>query len=315
MLKIYEFYFAIVLCSQMLIISCNSSAPTEPILTLPEFNANQYEIQNLDFGRRWFNERTPPGFELNFPHDVDGVILSDINGGYYYHPYAVINQAINYWVGLELTSDPRYLNLIDAYINRLMIEGHRRNNAIYFPYQFSYNYAGNSNMVMVPPWYSGFAQGLALMFFSRMYETTGNDYYRAIADSVYNSFLAADTNLQAWVTFVDSLGYFWIEEYPFCPQIHVYNGFNTGIFGLFDYYMISNDENCKKLIRGGCTTISHYFDQYRVPGGISYYSLRVREQYSGYHGLVILELRKLSDITGDSSFSRMADTLLADYVP
>jgi len=297
------------------LLSCNSSKPTAPAIVLPDFNRQAYDIQNLDFSQRWFHDRVPPGFVLNFPHDQHGVIMSEWNGEYFYNPFVVINQGINYWVGLEQTSDPRYLELINNYTARLMIEGHRINGALYFPYLFDYHYAGNSNMVMVSPWYSGFAQGLALSFFSRVYETTGNEYFKSIADSVFYSFVASDTTLAAWVTMIDSLGYFWIEEYPFCPQIHVFNGFMTGIFGLHDYYMATGSIECSELLRGGCTTISHYFDQYRVPGSICYYSLRVHEQYASYHSLVILELRQIAKISGDSSFSVMADSLQADIDP
>jgi hypothetical protein len=112
---------------------------------------------------------------------------------------------------------------------------------------------------------------------------------------------------------IDSSGYYWIEEYPSSPQEHVFNGIMFAMFGLHDYYMITHDPNCAMLFRGSCTTIVQHFDQWRNPGGPSSYCLKHRQIDPAYHLTVTSQLYQVATITGDSTFSILADTLYSDY--
>jgi hypothetical protein len=300
----------------LVFLSCSTEKPTENNLPSLTYNTNDYNIVDLEYTSRWYYWMYPLGLEPDFPHDDHGVILFLYNNQYYYHPFQIASKALWYLEGFRQTGDSAYLNLVNNYTNRLLIESSRLHDAIYVPYQFDYAlHNGAVQDVMMAPWYSGFSQGHLLSLLSRTYELTGNENLKLKADSVFNSFLYADTNSDAWVVMVDSLGYYWIEEYPFLPQNHVLNGYFSGIYGLYDYYMITHDERCKKLIQGSATTIAHYFNQYRRPGGPVLYDLRYGVQDPSYHQLVITELRQLSVVTGDSLFSNFADSLAADYQP
>jgi len=276
---------------------------------------NDYSINYLEFPERWIVGTNPVSIEPDFLHDSQGIIITSLNGRYYYHPWAITNKALEYISSYHLTSDSRYLPLIYRYAQKISELGHRAEGSIWLPYQMDVLLNWNSNMILLPPWYSGLAEGMALSFMSRAYEITGDSYFKAKADSFFVAFTQIDSSKNIWVTMVDSGGYFWIEEYPFRPPNHVLNGFITTICCIYDYYLINHDKVSGKVIRGGITTIANYCHLYRNPGGVSYYDLLFKPQYPNYHGLHINQFRQLTKITGDSSFSAFADSLYSDYIP
>ncbi len=302
----------------MLIITagCTSDRPSKSI-DIPdmEFKYNDYNINaNLDWSQRWYTHSESLNYVDNFAHDAENIVLSYYNNQYYYHPFNIANHGLFYLNSYRINHDQRYLDRVNSYCEKLAVLGDRYHGGIYAPYPFNYAlHDGQTNDVMVAPWYSGFAQGLVLSLYSRTYEITGDDTMKSLADSVFNTFLYMDSSSNAWITFVDSAGYYWIEEYPFHPPNHVFNGFMAAIIGLHDYYHISHDSRCLMLFRGACTTIAHYAGHWRVPGGISHYDLRFSFQYADYHSLVTALLRHLTLLTNDPYFNAFADTLYSDY--
>jgi hypothetical protein len=232
--------------------------------------------------------------------------------GYYYHPFMIANAGIFLLNGFLQSGDSAYLPIIYRYANKLIEMGDRRHGGIYFPYLVSSSVHG-SNEIMVAPWYSGFTQGFALSLFSRIYEKLGDQNMKYIADSVFATMTYTDSSSNAWTSMVDSAGYYWIEEYPSRIPEHVFNGFMFGVFGLHDYYMITNNNNCALLIKGSLTTIARYFDDWRNPGSVCCYCLKHRHTDPAYHFTVTNQLRQIALISGDSTFSAFADTLYSDY--
>jgi hypothetical protein len=114
------------------------------------------------------------------------------------------------------------------------------------------------------------AQGEALSLFARLYETTNEMKYFEMAEKLFNSFDNFGTFDAFWIANINENNYYWIEEYPQQPPSHVLNGFVFAIFGLSDYYLLTGNMECKKILLGSLTTIKHYIPEYRVPGGISY---------------------------------------------
>ena len=283
-----------------------------------DLNFNRYDIPiiQVDLADRWPPWNSMRGLELNFPHDIDGVILVEYDNQYRYQPLYVASYGLGYLASYLETSDTLYLNRATVYANRLLELGTRENDCIYLTYDFQYRlHNGSYNEVMLPPWFSGIAQGFGLAFISRIYQSTGNPYYLYAADSVFNAFLYTDDDGDVWITDIDSSGYYWIEEYPFVPKTRVLNGFLFAISGLYEYYQVTQSGNCRIVFQGACTTIKDNVYRYRVPGQISYYCLLHRSQYSEYHQIVIRQLRYISQITGDDFFRNFADTLAADHAP
>ncbi len=288
--------------------------PTETQTYEFDFTYDEYDVVNLEISERWHNWMSPIGFELDFPHDTDGVIVSLWNGEYHYHPWKVCDKALRYLAGYQQTSDEGYLDFVYRYARKLAEVGIREDDGIYLPYTFDFAlHAGGEYDIMMAPWYSGLAQGMALSFFSRAFETIGDPYLKGIADSLFNTFFLMDAESDAWTAYVDSLSYYWIEEYPFSPKSHVLNGFLTAIFGLHDYFLITRDERCRILFQASCTAMAEYLNDYRNPGDTSYYCLLHRSLLLSYHRLVIRQLRYMTDITSDPFFGAFADTLEADH--
>jgi hypothetical protein len=116
-----------------------------------------------------------------------------------------------------------------------------------------------------------------------------------------------------WAVFIDNEKFYWIEEYPWNKRTQALNGFIFGIYGLYDYYHITDDLSALHLCQASITTVENYIDQYRVPDGISYYCLRQREQLPKYHLIHTNQLRMLYKITNHGFFSKMADAFYTDY--
>jgi hypothetical protein len=313
----YEKLFLLITCGLFVsILGCSNNKPTKPSEEPIDVNYNDFPIiKGVSIHERpWCYTSSPVGLEPTFYHDADGVIVSQMDGQYYYHPWQVLIWGLGYLSSYDLSGDSSYLELAQSYSDRLMMMGTRANASIYFPYGFNHIlHGGSSHDAMMAPWYSGLAQGMALSFYSRFYELTNNYFYKTIADSIFQSYLYMDSSNSVWTSMVDSAKYYWVEEYPFHPPDHVLNGFQTALLCLYDYYEISDNSKCKIVFDAGCTTLIHYFDQFRCPDGISYYCLRHKIQFDGYHQLHISQFDQLFLITGDSVFSNLADTLRSDY--
>jgi len=314
-LLIMLFFMALLL--NIILFSCtkNSHKTTEEPTIEFDFITNNYNIGFIETLERWYNDLSIRPLEPNFPHDSDGIILSEFNGQFYYHPVAMGFLALHCYSSYLQTSDSLYLEIAIRHMDKLIELGFRYREGLYFPYNFDFRLHGNLDEVMSAPWFSGMAEGVCLSLSSRIFESTNDPYYKSIADSIFFSFLNVDTTQEAWVSAVDSGGYYWIEEYPFNPRNNVLNGFLFAIIGLYDYCLITDNEDSEALFRGTCTTISRYLNEYRVPGSISYYCLGHKVQIGIYHTLIVNQLRFINKITDDLYFSAFADTLEMDYSP
>lgn len=116
-----------------------------------------------------------------------------------------------------------------------------------------------------------------------------------------------------WTVFIDENKYYWIEEYPWIEYTQALNGFIYAIYGLYEYYLLTNDFYCKVLLQAAITTIRHNIQKYRIENAISYYCLRHKGQIATYHMFHIEQLQMLYKITGDTFFRETADLFYNDY--
>ncbi len=307
--------FSLLLVAGLLLIplSCAENSPVDPETVDIECNTGNYNIASIEFDERYHYFATNIPLDFNFPHDTNGIVLTEIDGVYYYHPYTIIRRGLMYISGYYNTGDSAYLDLARTYSNKLLELATRANGGIYMKYNFNWRLHTPFSDFMMAPWYSGVAQGLALNFYSKYYEVTGDQYIKAIADSVFNTFTFIDTSAAIWTAAVDLNGYYWVEEYPFKPFDHVFGGYTNAILGLFNYYQISDNSLCEKLLRASLLTINDHFDEYRNPGDVAYYCLLHKVQYGEYQDLYVRRLRFLALIADDITFDMYADSLAADY--
>lgn len=199
------------------------------------------------------------------------------------------------------------IEISDAYLDAAT----RNDGALYFPYTMK---KGGAGVTLTPPWYSALTQGTSLSAYLRLHEATGEKQYRETADAVYESFRSLKRSTDGpWTTMVDEEGYLWFEEYPHDPPTHVLNGFLTGLWGAYEYWLLTKDNDSRALVEAAITTIKRYVEEFREPGEVSWYALN--RGYRGnefYHAMHILQLRKLHQITGDPYFKEVSETFEKD---
>lgn len=166
---------------------------------------------------------------------------------------------------------------------------------------------------MYSPWYSGMAQGQILSIFCRMYEQTGDSRYMKQAMLIFNSFLKLKANDESpWVTCIDRNKNLWFEEYPKEEVCFTLNGMIFAIYGIYDFYRITNNESAMKLLKGGLTTIKRNAAAFRSKDRLSFYCLKHKSRNPWYHLIHIEQMGTLYRITGDVYFADMAETLKND---
>jgi hypothetical protein len=155
---------------------------------------------------------------------------------------------------------------------------------------------------MRAPWYSALAQGTALTLFVRLFAVTGEQRWLMDADSTVATFVKRRSRTRPWIVFTSrwhKRPYLWLEEAPKNPPLQVLNGHLHALFGVWKYALATGNAAAMHVFDGAATTIRHEVQRFRVPGGISFYTLRVRVQYSSYHCIHVWQLELLARMTGD----------------
>ncbi len=249
-----------------------------------------------------------------FQTDSNGVSLFIYHNTSYYHPVVLATMADWYLDSYYQTNDSLYLMWAAKYLKKLEEISIDYSGASLFPYPFNYNIHGIENQLLEAPWFSGMAQGIALGAFSLQYKYTGDIQYLNRAFEIFKSYDRIALKDSPWITLIDSSNYLWFEEYPdeTSPN-YTLNGFIYGIYGLYQFYQITGNSYSKYLLKASISTIKNYINDFRVPGGLSYYCLKHKHQAANYHKLHTAQISSLYRITGDVFFKEIADSLYSDY--
>jgi len=204
-----------------------------------------------------------------------------------------------------------YRKKADRMLDKLLETSVRRAGAIYVSYTFYYEWHGE--FPLVPPIYSGMAQGVLLSPLSRLYRLTDEQRYEDLARLVFRSFdrprgaLASEYADEPWTTTIDDDRYYWIEGVPLTPPGHILNEMNAAIEGLYEYWRVFETPQSELLLTAALKTVKDHTDDYRVPDELSWYCLghdvRVPPRY---HDLHIRQFENFYQMTGDQAFQRAA---------
>jgi hypothetical protein len=191
----------------------------------------------------------------------------------------------------------------------------------YFEYDFDFR-LHERNEMMKAPWVSGMAQGMWLSVLSRVVKLKispeiGYEKLRAIFDT----FTISKEKKESRISFFDMHDDFWIDEYPFGEgnpdKCFVLNGHIFGIYGLYDYWLITQDHDAKIWLEAAIQTVYNNIHHFRNPGGCSFYCLKHKvitdKADAKYHRTHIGQLYALERITGEEKFLNMAKIFLKDY--
>ncbi len=295
----------------IIISGCNLfSGEAEKVKDLSEVNIKAYSINELPYQEMPYIREYVRSMAMD-AFDQDSVPMYVYDSKPYYHPVYISALGISFVDGYVRTGDPDYLKLSKRIANRLVVNANQANDKFLFPYNFDYTYS--SGDFLKSPWYSGMAQGRILTFFTRLYNVTGDPKYSEWASRTFESLKLLKSKEEQWISLIDNEGYFWIEEYIIEKPVHVLNGFIFATFGLYDYYLMTKDDDVLRLLQASITTIERYISDYRNPGGISFYDLNNKPTKEFYHGVHISQLNTLYRITGEQYFKTMADSLENDY--
>jgi hypothetical protein len=278
---------------------------------VPSFNTIAIHLVDLPLDRRPYVRATLAPLVARWPVDRAGVPLFRNGGNSYYHPVILAQRALDLLDGYRRTHDHRYLDGARRVASRLVAMSSTVDGARYIPYGFDFALHGHADETLQAPWYSGMAEGMALSVFSRLHALDGRASDLDIARSLFLA-LQPHGRTGAWVTWVDSANYVWIEEYPGPRPDHTLNGFNFALYGLYDYVEETGDPAARRLFVGGLTTVIHYLPQFRQPGHISLYCLAHRVRSAKYHDIHVAQLRMLARMTGSPVLARYAALFDAD---
>ena len=279
-----------------------------------QFTSEHFDIQLLPY------EELPYAYQfVSTPTkttDDEGVPLHNFRGTLNYHPVHLAQRGLKFLAIYKNTGDKSYYERLVKTIEKLEGISLKVDSAIYFPYTFNFALHGCRKETMRPPWYSGMAQGQALSLIIRTYESTGEKKYLDLSHRLFKSF----TNLKGegyepWISCVDAEGNLWLEEYPMELPCFTLNGMIFGIYGIYDYYRITNNELAKEYLLASLLTIKKNIHKFRHKGGVSYYCLK-HQNFNAtnpeYHKVHIRQLGMLYKFTGDEYFKEMQEKFVDD---
>ena len=158
------------------------------------------------------------------------------------------------------------------------------------------------------PWYSALAQGQGISLLLRAYRETGAVAYFEGAERAFNSFLKSTD--EGGVAFTDDHGNLWFEEYIVSPPTHILNGFIWAMWGVYDYFLVTQSQLARDLFEQAVLTLRTNLPHYDL-GFWSLYeesnTLLPMVASPFYHRLHLVQLRVMHRITGDKTFARYAD--------
>jgi heparosan-N-sulfate-glucuronate 5-epimerase len=158
------------------------------------------------------------------------------------------------------------------------------------------------------PWYSGLAQGQGISLLVRAYHETENRTYLDAAQRAFAAF--SKSTDEGGIAFKDQLGGLWLEEYIVSPPTHILNGFIWAAWGVYDYFLASQDTSARGLFEAAVRTLRDNLDRYDIGFWSLYEQSGTRLPMVAsafYHRLHIVQLGVMHRLTGDEIFARYAE--------
>tara|TARA_B100000161_G_scaffold243866_1_gene197799 strand:- start:2568 stop:3545 length:978 start_codon:yes stop_codon:yes gene_type:complete len=239
-------------------------------------------------------------------HDKDGIPLLDYQGdiGIQYNPIAIAQWSLgnyNLWKRKKLSSAYQKFILGSEWLNDNLVPN--KNKIHVWNHYFNWVY----KETLVNPWYSGLAQGQGLSVLCRAYKETKDPKYLKSLEKVFESL---KINVKdGGVMFKDSKNNIWIEEYIMQnTPTHILNGFIWGLWGIYDYWLLTNDKKVNELFLEYINTLENNINSYDI-GYWSLYELSdniisMRASLF-YHKLHIVQMNILFEMTRKKIFKKI----------
>ncbi len=266
-------------------------------------------------------------------YDVAGLPMLDYRGaiGLQYNPIAIAQWGLaNYNRFCETGDQDRWkktLKAADWLTANLEQNAH---GLCVWNHHFDWEYRDT----LKAPWYSGLAQGQGVSLLLRVHahshahahkhapdDDDKNPYQRAAE----KAFVALTQPIAEGGVLFEDLSAdnddknrekdLWIEEYLVEPPTHILNGFIWSLWGVLDFWLASANTSAREIFDRGVKTLLRNLSRYDT----GYWSLYEQSGHQRsrimpnmlaspfYHRLHVVQLRVMSNLTGDARFAAIAD--------
>lgn len=268
----------------------------------PEVNEATTIDQLGQYYMTFFDKTHYPG-----PFDQNGIPLLDYQGqvGKQYNPIAIAQYGLGHYNLYKQTNEKKYLESArkqaDWLVNNLEIN---QQGAKVWMHHFDWEYRDK----LKAPWYSALAQGNGISLLVRIYLATKDQKYYEAAKKAFPSLLTKIS--EGGALYIDKNNNDWLEETIVDPPTHILNGFLWTLFGIWDYWLLTQDQPAKDLFDRCIQTLKNNLKNFDI-GWWSLYEqsgTKMRMLASPfYHSLHIIQLKILYKITNEAIFEEYAE--------
>ncbi|AHF08686.1 D-glucuronyl C5-epimerase [Desulfitobacterium metallireducens] len=236
--------------------------------------------------------------------DAEEIPLVDVDGHLSYLPVTIAQYALgNYdqWID---TQQPHFRERFLRAANWL-----QKNLVEYKPGQWGWLNDHDKEMYhLKKPWLSALSQGQALSVLARAYQETHEDSYLETGKRALKAF-SVPVAEGGFLALYRGLDYY--EEYPSQTPSFVLNGFIFALWGLEEFYLLSQQDEAKERYLVGLATLKKVLPEYQVSylnwSRYDLYPFKVADIASiFYHKLHIQQLKAMALLTGDDLFTQQA---------
>jgi hypothetical protein len=240
-------------------------------------------------------------------YDSNGIPLLNYHGklGLQYNPIAVAQYGLGNYNLFCRTGDPerrkKFLTAADWLVTNLEKNGSEM-------WVWNHHFDWEYRTPLKAPWYSALAQGQGISVLVRAYRDAGNDAYLDAARRAFEPFLR--TVDKGGVAYLDDNGHTWLEEYIVFPPTHILNGFIWASWGVYDYFLATDDPVAHRLFNQAVETLAANLQRYDAGFWSLYEQSGTRLKMLAspfYHHLHIIQLKILYQLTGEEIFRRYAE--------
>jgi heparosan-N-sulfate-glucuronate 5-epimerase len=241
------------------------------------------------------------------PFDSVGIPLLDYHGeiGVQYNPIAIAQYGLGNYNSFRHTGDAAQRKKFFLVAEWLSSHLEKTPNGLsVWNHHFDWEYRDT----LRKPWYSALAQGQGISVLVRAHKESGDRRYLEAAQLALASF--SKPLAEGGVIFTDDHGDVWFEEYVVSPPTHILNGFIWAAWGVYDYFLATQDRSAEELFARAVQTLLRNLDRYDLGFWSLYEQSGTRLPMvasSFYHQLHIVQLRVMHRLTGEDKFARVAD--------
>ncbi len=240
-------------------------------------------------------------------HDSVGIPMLDYHGriGVQYNPIAIAQWGLGnhdlFRRTAELKRREQFIKAADWL--RMRLEKNSFGISVW-----NHNFDWEYRTTLKAPWFSALAQGQGISLLVRAFAETQQPIYLEAARLAMESFWSSVR--EGGVTFIDELNNYWFEEYIVFPPTHILNGFIWAAWGVYDYFLATQDKRAHGLFQKAVVTLKSNLQNYDLGFWSLYEQSGTRLPMIAsafYHRLHIVQLRVMHRLTQDKIFLEYAD--------